>query len=75
MTLAELRARAAGSYRWRSKSAVLTADEYQLIPELTKEQKAFKAKFQWRPDPKLVEQLCLAERARTARIHEGLALP
>lgn len=68
-TLLALRSKAATSYTWRSKAGrVLTEAEYAALPIDTKELAAARAKFQWRPDPKIVDALCAAERARTAEI-------
>jgi hypothetical protein len=67
MTLAELRRAAPLTYRWRKGSQALTTNEWANLPESSRKG------FTWRADPKLVEQLCAAERAETARIHEGLA--
>ena len=41
----------------------ITRAEWDALPAITDEQKKAKAKYQWKPDPKIVNQLVEAERA------------
>lgn len=70
-----LRVRAAASYAWRTKKGTVVSEaQYDAMPEVTEEQRKAKAKFQWRPDPKVIGELVKAERAETARIHGARAV-
>jgi hypothetical protein len=65
MTLSDLREQVPLSYGWRNKAGRVVSDYER--DNMTEEERQ---KFQWRPDPKAVEDLVRAEKAETDRLFE-----